>query len=155
MSRRESRRETRQDVGGDGGLCSDVAATVEVAALIGKNNARGRFISCSRQLVGWTCSARRIRGTNQPYADRCSHGREDGDWKSANQQRRVPISNRRAGLEVLGERDVSWKESRHEARQEVTGASVIEVLLLPEMSRDERASASVKFEQIPLFYPRG
>ena len=59
--------------------------------------------------------------------------------ESANQQRRVPISNRRAGLEVLGERDVSWKESRHEARQEVTGASVIEVLLLLEMSRDERA----------------
>ena len=142
MSRRESRRETRQDVGGDGGLCSDVAATVEVAALIGKNNARGRFISCSRQLVGWTCSARRIRGTNQPYADRCSHGREDGDWKSANQQRRVPISNRRAGaagLEVLGERDVSWKESRHEAHQQVTGVLVIEVLLLPEMSRDELA----------------
>ena len=37
---------------------------------------------------------------------------------------------------------------------------MIEVLLLPEMSlsglsRDERASASVKFEQITLFYPRG
>ena len=48
--------------------------------------------------------------------------------KSANQQRRVPISNQRAGLEVLGERDVSWKESRHEARQEVTGASVVEFL---------------------------
>ena len=58
--------------------------------------------------------------------------------ESANQQRRVPISNRRAGLEVLGERDVSWKESRHEARQEFSGASVIEVLLLPELSRDER-----------------
>ena len=75
--------------------------------------------------------------------------------ESANQQRRVPISNRRAGLEVLGERDVLWKESRHEARQEFSGASVIEVLLLPELSRDERALASVKFEQIPLFYPRG
>ena len=59
--------------------------------------------------------------------------------QSTNQQRRVPISNQRAGLEVLVERDVLWKESRHEARQEVTGASVIEVLLLPEMSRDERA----------------
>ena len=59
--------------------------------------------------------------------------------KSANQQRRVPISNWRAGLEVLGERDVSWKESRHEAHQEVTVASVIKVLLLPEMSRDEQA----------------
>ena len=59
--------------------------------------------------------------------------------QSTNQQRRVPISNQLAGLEVLVERDVSWKESRHEARQEVTGALVIEVLLLPEMSRDERA----------------
>ena len=59
--------------------------------------------------------------------------------KSANQQRRVPISNRRAELEVFGEWEVSWKESRHKARQEVTGASVIEVLLLPELSRDERA----------------
>ena len=29
----------------------DVAAIVEVAALIGKNNAKGRFIRCSRQLV--------------------------------------------------------------------------------------------------------
>ena len=44
--------------------------------------------------------------------------------------------------------DVSWKESRHEVRQEVTGASEIEVLL-PELSRDERAWASVKFEQTP------
>ena len=59
--------------------------------------------------------------------------------ESANQQRRVPISNLRAGLEVLGERDVLWKESRHEARQEFSGATVIEVLLLPELSRDEQA----------------
>ena len=51
----------------------------------------------------------------------------------------VPISNWRAGLEVLGEQDVLWTESRHKARQEVTGASVIKVLLLPEMSRDELA----------------
>ena len=29
----------------------DVAATEEVAALISENNAKGRFISCSRQLV--------------------------------------------------------------------------------------------------------
>ena len=29
----------------------DVAATVKVAALIGINNAKGRFISCSRQLA--------------------------------------------------------------------------------------------------------
>ena len=42
--------------------------------------------------------------------------------KSANQQRRVPISYWRAGLEVLCERGVSWIESRHdsEACQEVT-----------------------------------
>ena len=59
--------------------------------------------------------------------------------KSANQQRRVPISNRRTGLELLCEWDVSWKESRYEMRQEVTGASVTEVLLLPAMSRNERA----------------
>ena len=54
--------------------------------------------------------------------------------ESANQQRRVPISNWQAGREgpVLGERDVSWKESRHEARQEFSGALAIEVLLLPE-----------------------
>ena len=42
-------------------------------------------------------------------------------------------------MEVLCERDGSWKESRHKARQEVTGASVIEVLLLPEMSKRELA----------------
>ena len=59
--------------------------------------------------------------------------------KSANQQRSVPISNRQAGLEVLGKRDISWKESRHEVRQKVTGALVIEVLLLPEMSERELA----------------
>ena len=29
------------------------------------------------------------------------------------------------------------------------------LVMLPELSRDERAWASVKFEQIPLFYPRG
>ena len=43
--------------------------------------------------------------------------------KLTNQQRRVPINNQQAGLEVLVELDVSWKESRHEARQEVTGGS--------------------------------
>ena len=73
MSRGKLRRETRRDVGGD------VAATVEVAELIGKNNAKGRFMSCKRQLVagghlaGWTCLAPGIRGTYQhdhPYADR-------------------------------------------------------------------------------------
>ena len=59
--------------------------------------------------------------------------------KSAIQQRRVPISKRRAGLEVPCEWDVLWKESRNKAGQEVTGASVIYVLLLPELSRDEQA----------------
>ena len=122
----------------------DVAATVEVAALIGINNAKGRFISCSRQLVagGHRAGCARRQESEEltnhmqigvPTAGRMLTG------ESANQQRRVPISNRRAGLEVLGERDVSWKESRHEARQEFSGASVIEVLLLPELSRDERA----------------
>ena len=107
----------------------DVAATVEVAALIGINNAKGRFISCIRQLVAGGhragCALRQESEelTNHmqisgcvPTAGRMLTG------KSANQQRRVPISNRLAGLEVLGERDVSWKESRHEARQEVSGA---------------------------------
>ena len=81
ISRRESRREARRDVGGDGGRRGDS----EVAALIGKNNAKGRFISCSRQLVagghraGWTCSAPTIRGTYQQYADWCSHYWEDVD----------------------------------------------------------------------------
>ena len=38
----------------------DVEAIVEVAALIGKNrdNAKGRFVSCSRQLVEWLSSSR-------------------------------------------------------------------------------------------------
>ena len=62
---------------------------------------------------------------------------------------------------MLGERDVSWKKSRHEARQEVMKASAIEVLLLPaarEMSslRDhEPLQASAKYEQILLFSLRG
>ena len=117
----------------------DVASTLEVAALIGINNVKGRFISCSRQLVTGDHRAECARGqeseklTNHmqigvPTAGRMLTG------ESANQQRREPISNRRAGLEVLGERDVSWKEARHEARQEFSGASVIEVLLLPELS---------------------
>ena len=44
----------------------NVAATVQVAALIVENNVKGQFIICSRQLVpggrpvGWTCSAPRI-----------------------------------------------------------------------------------------------
>ena len=45
---------------------------------------------------------------------------EDVDLKSApaasgshGDCHRVPISNHRAGLAVLGEWDVSWKESRH------------------------------------------
>ena len=37
---------------------ADVAATVEVAALIGKNNAKDWFISCSRQPVEWLSSSR-------------------------------------------------------------------------------------------------
>ena len=53
---------------------------------------------------------------------------EDVDWKPANRQLPLP-SNRRAGLEVLGERDLSWKN------RATMGASpaVIEVrvLLLP------------------------
>ena len=36
----------------------DVAATEEVAALVGKSNTKGRFISCSRQLVEWLSSSR-------------------------------------------------------------------------------------------------
>ena len=56
----------------------------------------------------------------------------------------LPISKHdEAGLEVLGEQtwNVLWKESRHEVPHcpEVTGASVIKVLLLPEISRDELA----------------
>ena len=42
-----------------------VAATVEVAALNGENNAKARFISCSKQLVacGHRSARPRIRGT--------------------------------------------------------------------------------------------
>ena len=36
----------------------DVAATVEVAAVIGVNNAKDRVISCSRQAVEWLSSSR-------------------------------------------------------------------------------------------------
>ena len=36
----------------------DVAATVEVVALIGINNAKDWFISCSRQPVEWLSSSR-------------------------------------------------------------------------------------------------
>ena len=36
----------------------DVAATVEVAALIGKNNTKDQFISCSRQPVEGLSSSR-------------------------------------------------------------------------------------------------
>ena len=148
MSRRELRREARRDVGGNGGVgrtslrqWKSLRWLARTTRRVGSSVAVGNWSNgCHR--AGWTCSAPRIRGTYQPFADWCTHGRKDGDWKSANQQRRVPISNRRAGaagLEVLGERDVSWKESRHEAHQQVTGVLVIEVLLLPEMSRDELA----------------
>ena len=59
-------------------------------------------------------------------------------WKSANLQLRLAISNRRAGMEVLGEWDVSWKELPYKARQDVVGALVIDVLL-QETSRNEQA----------------
>ena len=45
------------------------------------------------------------------------------------------------------------EKSGHEARQEVTGASVIEILLLPEMSRDELALVSEQLKQIPCSTP--
>ena len=62
--------------------------------------------------------------------------RRPGMWtrKSANLQLQLPISNPRAVPGVLGEPGVSWKESRRGARQEVTGASVIDG-----MSGSERA----------------
>ena len=82
------------------------------------------------------------------YAGWCSHGREDVVWKvgesatknadkqSASRAGSARREARRTGI-VTG--CIVEKESRHEARQEVTGASEIEVLLLPELSRDERA----------------
>ena len=107
---------------------------VEVAALIVKNNAKGRFITKSSVAAGiWSLAVIKQAGRAQrqeseeltcidliqicvPTARRMLTG------KSANQQRRVPISYWRAGLEVLCERGVSWIESRHdsEACQEVT-----------------------------------
>ena len=124
----------------------DVVATAEVAALIGINNVKGRFISCSRQLrlvAGGHRAGRALRQESEELTNHMQIGVPTVGrmltGESANQQRRGQISNRRAGLEVLGERDRSWKESRHEARQEFSGAFVIEVLLLPEWSRDERA----------------
>ena len=45
----------------------------------------------------------------------------------------------RAVCACVDRRTGSWKESRHEARQEFSGAPVIEVLPLTELSRDERA----------------
>ena len=69
----------------------DVAARVQVAASIGpgESNAEGRSISCGRPLkrslavVEQAGRARRarIRGTHQPHAGRCSHGRADIDRK--------------------------------------------------------------------------
>ena len=70
----------------------------------------------------------------KPYADRCLQDQRM-TWKSAT----APGHNHWAGLlEVLrlSKQDVLWKESHHEACQEVTGASVINILLLPEISRD-------------------
>ena len=56
--------------------------------------------------------------------------------KEENQQLRGPISNWLAGLDVLVKQDVLWAESPHKVHQEVTGASVIEILLLPEMRNE-------------------
>ena len=47
----------------------DVAATVEVAALIGKNNAKDQFISCSRQQVEWLAG----RARRQEYEEVTNH----------------------------------------------------------------------------------
>ena len=106
---------------------------------------RGRFISCSRQLVagGHQAGLDVLCAKNPRYLviGQFSHCRRMLTGKSANQQQTLLISNCRAGLEVLSEREVWWKESSQpeEAQQEVTGASVIKVLLLPEMGRDELA----------------
>ena len=142
MSRRESRREARRDVDGNGRRRGDRGSRgVEwhkqhEGSVHQLQQATGRMVVIEQAGRARRQESEELTNHMQigvPTAGRMLTG------ESANQQRRVPISNRRAGLEVLGERDVSWKESRHEARQEVTGASVIEVLLLLEMSRDERA----------------
>ena len=90
-----------------------------------RNNAKGLFISCTRQLVAGGHQAGRAR--RQKSEELTNHmqigvptARRMLTGEPANQQLRVPISNRRAGLEVLGEWDVLWKESRHQARQECT-----------------------------------
>ena len=104
LSREESRREARRDVGcrdATGKSAEDRRATAEVAALfwtqlcqhvglvhvVTDNWAGGQ---------GWKCSARRMQGTMPIIADWCTEDRSIVIWKS------------------------SWKESSYEARQEVT-----------------------------------
>ena len=74
----------------------DVAATMEVAALIGKNNAKDRFISCSRQPVeGLSSSRLDVLGAKPEESEELTNHMQGGvptaermvTGKSANQQR--------------------------------------------------------------------
>ena len=51
-----------------------------------------------------------------PTAGRMVTGKSANQQRSANKQ---SATRRRAGLEVLGELDVSWKESSHEAARKL------------------------------------
>ena len=116
------------------GATGDIAATVKIAALRGRRHVKGRFRATQPQLGTGCRSALQVlrvgngnpgRGTAQglrlsscrPCADQCSQGRRVLTRKSAYRQLQLAIGNRRAGLDVLGERDVSCRESsaRHEA----------------------------------------
>ena len=93
----------------------DDAATVEIAALICINNTKDLFISCSRQPVEWLSSSRLdVLSAKNPrnYPTRCRLVfPRPGGWRLESRQisNQVPISNRRAGLEVLGERGYRGK----------------------------------------------
>ena len=126
MSRRESRREARRDVGGNGGRrCNSVSRSVDWQ----KQRVRSvhQLLQATGRMAVIEQAGRALRQESEELTNHLQIGvPTDGRMvtgKLTNQQRRVPINNQQAGLEVLVELDVSWKESRHEARQEVTGGS--------------------------------
>ena len=110
MSRRESGIEARRDVGVDGGRQGDSGSRSvdwqkqRVGSVHQLQQATGRMAVIEQAGRARRQESEQLTNHMQigvPRAGRMVTG------KSANQQRRVPISNWRAGLEMLGERYVS------------------------------------------------
>ena len=127
MSRRESRREARRDVGGDGRRRGDSGSRgvdwhkQREGSVHQLQQATSRMAVIEQAGRAQRQESEELPNQMQigvPTAGRMETGKSANQQSSANKQSASRAgSARRTG--------VSWKESRHEARQKVTGASVI------------------------------